>query len=269
MNVTELLGFMSSVLIGISLGLVGGGGSLLTLPVLVYLLGINPLLSTTYSLFVVGATSLVGSLTYMRKKQVNYTIAFVFVIPSFMGVYFTRQYLLSVINKPFFLIADYEIPKNVAIMVFFGILMVAASYSMIKNKVQSVEKSHSDAPHFLLITISGFIIGIITGLVGAGGGFLIIPTLVLIARLPMKMAVGTSLLIIAVKSLIGFTSDLSGLSIDWTFLSAFTILSVTGIFVGSYLSQFVENQKLKQTFGWLVLVMGVYIISKELISSFV
>jgi uncharacterized membrane protein YfcA len=269
MNITELLGFSSSVLIGISLGLIGGGGSLLTLPVLVYLLGINPMLSTTYSLFVVGATSLIGSLTYMRKNQISYAIALVFVIPSFVGVYLTRQYFLMAINEPFFIIANYEISKNVAIMVFFGMLMIAASYSMIKSNAQSDEKSPATTLNFLLITISGFIIGTITGLVGVGGGFLIIPTLVLIVRLPMKVAVGTSLLIIAIKSLIGFTIDLADLSVDWTFLLSFTVLSVIGIFVGSYLSQFFESQKLKKTFGWVVLVMGVYIVSKELIINLI
>lgn len=269
MNMTELLGFSSSVLIGISLGLVGGGGSLLTLPVLVYLLGISPLLSTTYSLFIVGATSLVGSLTYMRKNQVNYSIAFVFVIPAFIGVYLTRKYLLMAIDSTFFTIADYEIPKNVAIMVFIGLLMITASYSMIKSKAQSEQKSQTNTSHFLWIALSGCLIGIITGFVGAGGGFLIIPTLVLIARLPMKVAVGTSLLIIAIKSLIGFTNDLTNLTINWAFLLVFTILSVIGIFLGSYLSQFVESQKLKKIFGWFVLTMGMYIVSKELIVNLV
>lgn len=269
MNMTELLGFSSSVFIGISLGLIGGGGSLLTLPVLVYVLGINPLLSTTYSLFVVGVTSLVGSFTYMRKQQVSYAIVLVFVIPSLSGVYLTRQYLLRGIDEFFSPVANYAIPKNIAIMVFFGVVMIAASYSMIKNNVQANQKRDISISQFFLIAICGFIVGIITGFVGAGGGFLIIPTLVLIARLPMKIAVGTSLLIIAIKSLIGFTSDLSDLSIDWPFLFSFTTLSVMGIFVGSYLSQFVESQKLKKTFGWLVLTMGVYIISKELISAFI
>jgi hypothetical protein len=265
MNSTEIFGFSASVFIGISLGLIGGGGSILTLPVLVYLLGINPVLSTAYSLFVVGTTSLVGSFNFMRKGLVNYKAALVFAIPSFITVFLTRKYLVPAIPNSLFTVAGFEVTKNIAIMLFFALVMLSASYSMIKGNTKKEEKESGELQfNYPVIGLEGAVVGILTGIVGAGGGFLIIPALVLLARLPMKMAVGTSLLIIAAKSLIGFVGDISNTTIDWTFLLEFTTLSVIGIFVGSYLSRFIAGEKLKMAFGWFVLVMGVYIISKEI-----
>lgn len=268
MSTLEIFGFGASILIGVSLGLIGGGGSILTLPVLVYLLHLNPVTSTAYSLFIVGSTSLVGSFTYMRKELVNYRAAVVFAIPSFIAVYLTRKYLVPSIPSSLFTVGGFEVTKNMAIMVFFALVMLAASYSMIQDKKES-KGSDSEGIKFNypLIALEGGVVGILTGIVGAGGGFLIIPALVLLARLPMKMAVGTSLLIIAAKSLIGFVGDMSNMQVDWPFLLEFTTLSVVGIFVGTYMSKYIPGQKLKKSFGWFVLVMGVYIIAKELMFS--
>nr|WP_293839894.1 sulfite exporter TauE/SafE family protein [uncultured Arsenicibacter sp.] len=264
MNTIEIVGFSASILIGVSLGLIGGGGSILTLPVLVYLLGINPVMSTAYSLFVVGTTSLVGSVNYMRKQQVNYKAALVFSIPSFLAVFLTRKYVVPAIPDPVLTSGTFVLSKSVAIMIFFALIMLAASFSMIRDKKGEAAKTEGPVTFNLpLIALEGALVGTLTGFVGAGGGFLIIPALVLLARLPMKMAVGTSLLIIAAKSLIGFLGDLSNMAVDWTFLLEFTALSVAGIFVGSYLSKFIAGEKLKRAFGWFVLVMGVYIIVKE------
>ena len=151
-------------------------------------------------------------------------------------------------------------------MLFFAVIMLLAGLSMIrKNKSEENDKEPSGIIYnYPMIVLEGAIIGTITGIVGAGGGFLIIPALVLLARLPMKMAIGTSLLIIAVKSLAGFLGDLSNQSIDWVFLLSFTGLAILGIFIGTYLSKFVDNQKLKKGFGWFVIIMSVYIILKEL-----
>ena len=264
MTPLQLAGFFASIFIGISLGLIGGGGSILTLPVLVYLLGISPVMSTAYSLFIVGATSLVGSVNYMRQKQVNYKAALLFAIPSFLAVFLTRKYIVPAIPDPVFSTDAFSLSKNMAIMVFFALIMLAASASMIRDKKD--ESEEVDGPiqfNLPLIVLEGLLVGCLTGLVGAGGGFLIIPALVLLARLPMKMAVGTSLLIIAAKSLIGFLGDLSNEIIDWPFLLEFTALSIVGIFLGTYLARFVPSQHLKKAFGYFVLVMGIYIIVKE------
>jgi uncharacterized protein len=261
-----VLGFLSSVFIGISLGLIGGGGSILTLPVLVYMLGFSPVLSTAYSLFIVGTTSLVGSVNYMRKSLVNYRAAIVFAIPSFISVFLTRKYLVPAIPDSLFTVGGFEVTKSIGIMLFFAFIMLAASYSMISdNKKKNCDDDTELNFNYPIIGLEGALVGVLTGIVGAGGGFLIIPALVLLARLPMKMAVGTSLLIIAAKSLIGFLGDVSNLTIDWFFLIQFTSFSVVGIFIGSYLSKFIEGEKLKKGFGWFVLAMGIYIIIKEML----
>lgn len=265
MDSIQIFGYSASILIGVSLGLIGGGGSILTLPVLVYLLGFSPVLSTAYSLFIVGTTSLVGSVNYMRKGLVNYHAALVFAIPSFISVFLTRKYFVPAIPDSLFTIAGFEVTKNIGIMLFFALVMLAASYSMITNKKKENEESGELKFNYPLIGLEGAVVGILTGIVGAGGGFLIIPALVLLARLPMKMAVGTSLLIIAAKSLIGFIGDISNIDVNWSFLIQFTILSVIGIFIGTYLSRFIEGEKLKKSFGWFVLVMGIYIITKEIL----
>ena len=265
MDSIVIIGFAAAVLIGISLGLIGGGGSILTVPVLVYILGVNPVLATAYSLFVVGCTSLVGAATYMKKGLVNYKTAFVFAIPSFIAVFLTRKFLVPALPDPLFTVGEAIITKNIGIMVFFALIMLAASYSMITaKKCVDCEEDEPVVFNFPLIALEGSVVGVITGIVGAGGGFLIIPALVLLAKLPMKLAVGTSLLIIAAKSLIGFLGDLSTQTIDWQLLLIFTSLSIIGIFIGSALSKKINEKILKTGFGWFVLVMGIYIITKEL-----
>lgn len=267
MDSIVIIGFAAAILIGISLGLIGGGGSILTVPVLVYILGLNPVLATAYSLFVVGSTSLVGAATYMKKGLVNYKTALVFAIPSFIAVFLTRKFLVPALPDPLFSIGEAVITKNIGIMVFFALIMLAASYSMITAK--KCEDCDEDAPvsfNFPMIALEGSVVGVITGIVGAGGGFLIIPALVLFAKLPMKMAVGTSLLIIAAKSLIGFLGDLSIQTIDWQMLLIFTSLSIVGIFIGSALSKKINEKILKTGFGWFVLLMGIFIITKELLA---
>ncbi|MBN7810471.1 sulfite exporter TauE/SafE family protein [Algoriphagus sp. H41] len=267
MDIVTLLGFAAAVMIGVSLGLIGGGGSILTVPVLVYILGVDPVLATAYSLFVVGSTSLVGAGTFMKKGLVDYRTAVVFAIPSFVAVFLTRKFLVPALPDPLFSLGENHVTKSVGIMVFFALIMLAASISMIRNKeCVDCDENEKVRFNFPMIALEGSVVGLITGIVGAGGGFLIIPALVLLARLPMKMAVGTSLLIIAAKSLIGFLGDVATQSIDWNMLLIFTGLSIAGIFIGSSLSKKIDEKALKKGFGWFVLIMGIYIIGKELMS---
>jgi hypothetical protein len=267
MDSIVIIGFSAAILIGVSLGLIGGGGSILTVPVLVYILGVDPVLATAYSLFVVGSTSLVGAGTYMKKGLVNYKTALVFAIPSFIAVFLTRKFLVPALPDPLFTVGEAIITKNIGIMVFFALIMLAASFSMIKGKKGGDAADEEEVKfNFPIIALEGSVVGVITGIVGAGGGFLIRPALVLLAKLPMKMAVGTSLLIIAAKSLIGFLGDLSSQTIDWQMLLIFTSLSIVGIFIGSALSKKINEKILKTGFGWFVLVMGIYIITKELLA---
>lgn len=265
----EIIGYIASVFIGISLGLIGGGGSILTVPVLVYLFGESAELSTAYSLFIVGTTALVGGIRNATMGNVNYKTAVVFTIPAFIAVYLTRAYLVPAIPAEILTVGSFTLTKDIAIMVFFALVMLAASVSMIRNEREEEDDEGETAPVFNVpaIVAEGAVVGVLTGIVGAGGGFLIIPALVLFAKLPMKKAVGTSLLIIAAKSLIGFIGDVQrpDLIIDWTLLLTVTAIAVVGIFVGVYATRFIDGQKLKKGFGWLVLLMAVYIILKQIV----
>ncbi|MDZ4846995.1 MAG: sulfite exporter TauE/SafE family protein [Chitinophagales bacterium] len=262
----EIIGYIASLFIGISLGLIGGGGSILTVPVLVYLTGIQPIVATAYSLFIVGLTSLIGGINYYRKNLVSLKMAVIFGVPSIAAVYSVRKFVVPAIPDNIFTIGNFVMTKNISVMVLFAVLMIAASISMIKSKecVDCPKEASNVKFNYSLILLEGIIVGSLTGLVGAGGGFLIIPALVLLGKLDMKLAVGTSLFIIAAKSLIGFLGDLGHLEIDWKFLFIFSALSVAGIFIGSFLATKVEAQKLKKAFGWFVLAMGIFILGKEL-----
>jgi uncharacterized protein len=262
----EIAGYIASLVIGISLGLIGGGGSILTVPVLVYLFGVEPVLATAYSLFIVGASSLVGAIPKYRQGLVNIKTAIIFGIPSIAAVFATRKFIVPLIPVEVFQIGDFVITKSILMMLLFAVLMVFASVSMIREKSKdNTEEIEEQKFNYPVILLEGAIVGVLTGLVGAGGGFLIIPALVLLSKLPMKQAVGTSLLIIAAKSLIGFTGDLSNYSMDWTLLSLVTGLAIVGIFIGNQLSKKIDGNKLKKGFGWFVLIMGIYIIAKELL----
>lgn len=265
----EILGYIGAVIMGLSLGLIGGGGSILTVPILVYLFHVDAVLATAYSLFIVGLTSLIGSFSHMRLGNIHWRTAIVFGIPSILAVYATRAWLVPALPDPLFSISGSAVSKALGMLIFFALLMVAAAYSMIRKprNTQPSTPVNLQPPTFNypLILAEGIVVGAITGLVGAGGGFLIIPALVLLAKLPMKQAVGTSLIIIASKSLIGFTGDLKGgETMAWGFLGLFSAVAITGIILGSLLSKRIHNEKLKPAFGWFVLVMGVYIIGREL-----
>ncbi|MBK8519655.1 MAG: sulfite exporter TauE/SafE family protein [Ferruginibacter sp.] len=262
----EILGYVLAVVVGISLGLIGSGGSILTVPILVYVMAVNPVLATAYSLFIVGSTALVGGVQSAMQKRVDFKTVLIFGIPSIAAVYATRMWLVPFIPDELFTIGSLVITKAIALMLLFAVVMILASVSMIrpsKNKEQ--DENAPRVYNYPMILLEGTVVGLLTGLVGAGGGFLIIPALVLLARMPMKLAVGTSLFIIAAKSLIGFIGDLQGSEIiDWKLLGIFTAFSVVGIFIGILLSKKIPGQKLKKGFGWFVLIMGIYIIIKEL-----
>jgi uncharacterized membrane protein YfcA len=260
------LGYIAAVLIGILLGLIGAGGSILTIPVLVYLIGISPVNATSYSLFIVGISAFIGGLRYLKNNLICLRTALVFGLPSVISIFFTRKYLLHAIPDHLFYAGQVEITKDAALMILLATLMVVASYTMIKkpSSVRVDSHKHNEQYRYFLIFQQGIIIGALVGLVGAGGGFLIIPALVMLAKLPMKKAIGTSLAIIALNSSIGFLSDFGVHQFDWNFLFIFSGFAISGIIIGSYLSKYISGVKLKPAFGWFILLMGVYIISKEL-----
>ncbi len=262
----ELLGYIASILIGVSLGLIGSGGSILTVPVLVYLFSVDAVAATAYSLFIVGFTAAIGSVGYFRKGLVNIKTALVFGTPSIVAVFLTRAYIVPAIPKEVFTIGSFIVTKSILMMLLFAVLMVAASYSMIKkDKKKKEENTEPQKFNYPVILLEGAVVGVVTGLVGAGGGFLIIPALVLLSKLPMKEAVGTSLVIIAAKSLIGFFGESGETTINWLLLASVAAFATVGIFIGLYLSKKIDGTKLKPVFGWFVLIMGIYIIIKETI----
>ena len=263
-------GYFAAIFIGLSLGIMGGGGSILTVPVLVYLMGVSPVLSTAYSLFVVGSTAVVGAAGYARKGLVSLRTAVVFLVPSLLAVFVVRKVLLPAIPHELFRVGSRLFTKDLLVLVAFAVLMVAAATSMIRSRQAEVvlagELHQPHAFNYPLMLGIGLVVGTLTGFVGAGGGFLIIPALVLGARLPMKLAVGTSLAIIALNSLIGFTGDLSaGTPVAWPFLLGFLAFALGGIVLGTYLARFIPGARLKPAFGWFTLAMGTLILARELV----
>lgn len=263
----EIIGYIGAILIGICLGLIGGGGSILTVPILVYLFGLNPALATSYSLFVVGSTSSVGAFSHSKMGDVDWKAVIFLGLPSVITVFITRHWLVPLLPDPWLKIDSYDITKSEGLLFLFGMLMLAASIKMITGKLDADKQAKESSK--ITISIQGLALGVITGLLGAGGGFLIIPALVFLMHLDIKKAIGSSLVIIAINSLVGFLGSFHQQekgNIDWHFLIEFTTIAIAGIIAGSILSKKVSSEKLKPAFGWFVLVMGVYIIVKELVN---
>lgn len=264
----EIVGYFSAVLIGITLGLLGGGGSILAVPIFVYLFGLDKMLATAYSLFVVGVSSIAGAFSYFERGLISYKTVVFFGIPATISVFLNRYLLLPLLPEELFSIGDLVVKKGMAIMLLFAVLMILAARIMIKGRdSNSFEKERGieSTLEYFTVILKGIMIGFVTSLVGAGGGFLIIPAVISMFHLSIKKAIGTSLCIIMLNSLIGFSGDVSNLDIEWLFLMKFTGLSVVGIFIGSYLSKLIPGAKLKPAFGYFVLIMGFFIILKETI----
>lgn len=262
-----IFGYISALIIGISLGLIGGGGSILAVPVLAYLFAVNEKVATAYSLFVVGTSALVGGLKQHLKGYVDWRTAIVFGIPAIIGVSVVRHYVVPTLPDTLFTVNEFEFTRRMGMFGLFALLMFPAAISMLKEKQEKVTTG-AITYNYPLILVEGLVVGGITGMIGAGGGFLIIPALVILANVDMKVAVGTSLIIIAAKSLLGFfLGDALTMEIDWTFLFYFTGLSLIGIFIGSYLSTFIDGKKLKKGFGYFIVVMAVFIFYMEFFIS--
>ncbi|HYG04006.1 MAG TPA: sulfite exporter TauE/SafE family protein [Chryseosolibacter sp.] len=260
---TELVGYVASVFVGVILGILGGGGSILSIPILVYLFRVDPVTASAYSLFIVGTTSFIGAIPKYRDHLVNINTGLVFGLPSIISIFSTRRWIIPAIPDVIFVTEHFILTKRILILGIFALLMIVASFSMIRNN-RNIENNDHRLRVFLLVA-EGIMIGFLTGLVGAGGGFLIIPALVLLTGLPFKTAVGTSLFIIAINALVGFSGDLLNYTMDWKFLILLTSLAVIGIFIGNKLQKRISAPRLRVAFGWFILVMGIYILTKETI----
>jgi uncharacterized membrane protein YfcA len=265
MELIELFGFACALVIGLSLGLIGGGGSVMSVPVLAYLFAIDEKAATAYSLFIVGTSALLGGLKQHFKGYVDWRTAMVFGIPSLIGVAIVRNFVVPGLPEIIFTVNEFEFTRRMLIFGLFAVLMFPAACYMLKEKRVKKLRVKKEIPYnYPLIFIGGMLVGMLTGLLGAGGGFLIIPAVIVMAKLKMKTAVGTSLIIIAVKSLIGFfIGDALTMNIDWNFLAIFTAMAFMGIFIGSYLSNFINGKRLKKGFGYFIFVMAFFIFYME------
>ena len=261
----EVLAYLSILLVGITLAVVGGGGSILTVPIFVYLFSIPADLATSYSLFLVGLSALVGARTYYKQGLVNFKVGLIFAAPAFLGVFLVRRFLLPEIPQSLDL-SVLVLTKDQIILGVFSLVMLLASGSMIRGRPEVETKKEAEDLNYPLIIVEGILVGAVTGFVGAGGGFLIIPALVILAKIPMKEAVGTSLMIIAIKSLFGFSGDLGQLNIDWQFLSISAAISIVGIVLGGRLAKKIPGHKLKKGFGYFVLIMGAFIVVQQFVA---
>jgi hypothetical protein len=267
----EIIGYILFLCIGIVLGLIGGGGSVLAVPVLVYLYSFHADVATAYSLFIVGTTSFVGSFNYLKKGNLSLEALFLFAFPSLITTYVVRKFFMPSLPDIVFSISSFAISKDFLILFIFSLLLILSSSLMIfqnkpshKNEVMWEEFSRSPLK-IPVVALLGGMIGFLTGFVGVGGGFMIVPALVIVLRISMKNAIGTSLSIIALNSVIGFFGSQGSFIMDWKLLILFSLLSVSGIFVGLYLSDYISGKKLKPAFGWFTFFVGVFIIIKETI----
>jgi len=263
-EITQILGYFGALAIGVVLGLIGSGGSLMAIPIFTYFFHIGPVTTTAYSLFVVGTSATIGALGNLKKKLVNFRIVIFFGIPTFISVFLVRKFLIPIIPEELFSLFGYVVTQHFAILFLLAVLMLVSGYSMIHNNKVYHNPFEQLYYNYPIMIIAGVLIGVLTGVIGIGGGFLIVPSLVICLRLPMKNAVVTSMFIIALKSLIGFLGDILSVEINWSFLFGFTLVSVLGILLGSYFSTFVKGEKLKKYFGWFLICIVLCIMVKEL-----
>ncbi|MGC6366702.1 MAG: sulfite exporter TauE/SafE family protein [Candidatus Marinamargulisbacteria bacterium] len=253
------MGVVLTFLMGTVLGLLGGGGSILTVPILVYFFDVPAVTATSYSLFVVGITS--ALIAYRLAGQIAFRIAVIFAIPATVGVLAARVVLLTMIPSQFVLFGQ-MMTKDQLIMGVFAILILVISVFMFRAKEDSdsIKKQKVTLPRAILIGVEGVVVGALTGFVGAGGGFMIVPALVLLVGIELRPAIATSLLIIAIKSLLGFVSDVQLLTaIDWPLLLSFTGVAICGGLVGMVVQTKVPTRQLRQLFAYFVFVMGITI----------
>lgn len=259
----EVLGYIALFVVGLTLGTLGGGGSILSVPILVYLFSLDAVMASAYSLFIVGISSGVGTVLKYHTQMVSVRTACVFGAPSLVAIFSTRKWIIPAIPEVIVQIHSFHLTKRALILGVFATLMIIAALALItrKDTAYSNRKQHA----VMWLVLWGMLTGFLTGLVGAGGGFLIIPALVYLTNLPFKTAVGTTLLIIAVNSLIGFTGDVINQAVNWPFLLIITTLAIGGILMGSRFTTQLPTHRLRTCFGWFTLIMGSVILIKEVL----
>jgi len=262
-----ILGLIASFFMGTVLSFLGAGGSILTLPILVYLFQIDIIQATTYSLLLVGLTAVFGCVASFKDKLIDFKTGIIFGIPSIIGVVLARKIVLPFLPDQI-LVGNFILEKSFLIMILFAVLMLVASSLMIRDRKPVLSKTNNKNAYErnIIIILEGLIVGQLTGFVGAGGGFLIIPALVLLTGLSMNIAVATSLFIIAIKSLMGYLSDvIDGFQTDRMFVFYVCVFTLIGVFFGRILSKRVSDKQTKKLFGYMTLIISIIIIGEQII----
>lgn len=261
----EFFGYVGAFFIGLIMGVLGGGGSILAVPILAYIFHFDEKITTAYSLFIVGSTGLIGGIKQTTNKMVDWKAAFNFGLPAIVGITVTRAFVVPALPDVLFHINNFEFTRRMGMFGLFAALMILAAISMLSDKKEKKHSPNLGNFHPLILS-EGFFIGALTGLVGAGGGFLIVPALMVIAQLDMKKASATSLVIIAVNSLTGFfLGDATKIAINWNFLGTFVAIAIVGIIVGTYINKFLPVKLLKRTFAFFIILMAIFIFIEEFI----
>ncbi|MHA4896098.1 sulfite exporter TauE/SafE family protein [Pedobacter sp. PWIIR3] len=258
-----IVGFVACALIGISLGLIGAGGSILMVPVLVFLFHMPPLIASSYSLFVVGATSMFSAAGKFHKGDVLLGSALAFGITSMAAVLTVRHFIIPLIPRHLGMIGHADVSYDLLSMLLFGLLMIVAAVCMVNKTSDSQIVAEGQSGKMIKMVSYALLVGCVTGFLGAGGGFLIIPVMTLLLGIDMKKAVGTSLAVVALNSLSGFANDLSRIDINWSFLSMITLIALGGSISGGLISSRINVARLKACFAWFVLSLGITIITAE------
>lgn len=257
----ELVGYLALIGLGFILSVIGGGGSLLSVPILVYLFSIDIVTASSYSLFIVGTSSLLGALQKFRKEGADFLVAMVFGCSSAIGIFITRKWIVPIIPEVVWVENDILITKRALLLGIFSSIVIASSLVILRRHPWTSAESGKRRLDFLLPV--SLLSGIIAGLVGVGGGVIILPALITFARLPIKIAVGTTLLVISFNSLLGFITDVTIGNIDWIFLLLITFLASLGMFVGNRYHEKIPVKYLRLSFGWFMLVVAMWIILTE------
>ncbi|WP_312337904.1 sulfite exporter TauE/SafE family protein [Sphingobacterium sp.] len=266
MELIFIAGFLLAVLVGLSMGLMGSGGSILTLPIFVYIFHIEPQFALDYSLFSIGVLALVGSISPLKKHEIDLKTTAIFLIPSLVSVYLTKRYLLVAIPE-LFQVEGIEISRNHIIMLLFSIVILISATAMVRGGKQvHISPFVGGLGQILKIILVGLLVGIMTGLVGAGGGFIIVPALVLLLGIPLKHAIATSLFIIGLNASFGLIANYHFLEhMNWVILTTFTLITLIGLQIGSKWKDKLDAAKLKNIFGYFLISIGILIFVFEII----
>lgn len=259
----EIIGYLALVGVGIMLGMTGGGGSILSVPILVYLFSLDVVMASAYSLFIVGITSMVGTVLKQKERLVDVRSGLIFAVPSILAAFSTRKWVVPSIPDLIFHAGSFQLTKRGLLLGILAFVIIVVSVRTIINGRAKTNPVGPIKSHGLILM--GLIAGILAGLLGVGGGFLILPALVVFARIPFGSAVGTTLFVIALNSLLAFMGDLLNYAINWTFLLSITGLSIAGVFVGILSNNMIPAQPLQKSLGWITLGLGIWILFNELL----